>query len=277
MTPDDARTPDDSDSKVVRVEVEVPGTPEQVWETIATGPGIECWFVPAELDGREGGRITTHHGPFGESTGTVTAWDPPNRLAYEERDWHPDAEGVPPWATEILVEARAGGTCVVRLASGLFSDAGDWGDEIAPTEDGWRQALQNLRLYLSHFAGQECASLFVLSTTAEPAAAAWKTVAGGLGLLGASEGDSVESAPGAPRVRGVVETAEEHGLVVRTEQPAPGLLELFAFDFKGPTHLFVRGYLYGPSGAEAVAREEPVWSDWLEERLPSAEAAAEAG
>ena len=32
----------------VQVEVEVPGTPEQVWQAIATGPGVGAWFVPTE-------------------------------------------------------------------------------------------------------------------------------------------------------------------------------------------------------------------------------------
>ena len=29
----------------VQVEVEVPGTPEEVWQAIATGPGISAWFA----------------------------------------------------------------------------------------------------------------------------------------------------------------------------------------------------------------------------------------
>ena len=39
----------------VAVEVEVPGTPEEVWQAIATGPGITAWFVPTEVEEREGG------------------------------------------------------------------------------------------------------------------------------------------------------------------------------------------------------------------------------
>jgi uncharacterized protein YndB with AHSA1/START domain len=267
---------DEPDARVVRVEVEVPGTPEEVWEAIATGPGLECWFVPAEVEGREGGTIKTDHGPFGESTGNVTAWEPPRRFAYEERDWHPDRPDPPPWATEILVEARSGGTCVVRLASGLYSNAAGWEDEIDPTEDGWRHGLENLRLYMTHYRGLKCSSLFVLSETEASRDSAWEAVAGGLGLLDASEGEQVETAAGAPRVRGVMERpVEDRSLVLRVEEPAPGLMELFAFDFKGPTLIFVRGYLYGDAGPEAVAREEPVWREWLAERLPGADASAE--
>jgi hypothetical protein len=120
---------------------------------------------------------------------------------------------------------------------------------------------------MTHFHGLRCSSLFVLLETEETAARAWDVVAGGLGLLGATEGDSVETAAGAPRVRGIVEAAPEDGIVVRSEEPAPGLVELFAFSFKGPTHVFVRGYLYGDAGHEALAREEPVWREWLAERF----------
>ena len=34
----------------VQVEVEVPGTPEEVWQAIATGPGISSWMVPTEFE-----------------------------------------------------------------------------------------------------------------------------------------------------------------------------------------------------------------------------------
>jgi hypothetical protein len=43
-----------SGRRSVQVEVEVPGTPEEVWQAIATGPGISSWFVPAEFEVREG-------------------------------------------------------------------------------------------------------------------------------------------------------------------------------------------------------------------------------
>ena len=43
---------DESGRRWVQVEVEVPGTPEEVWQAIATGPGISSWFVPTELEER---------------------------------------------------------------------------------------------------------------------------------------------------------------------------------------------------------------------------------
>src|SRR3954447_9375863 len=34
----------------VQVEVEVPGAPKEVWQAIATGPGVSAWFVPRLRD-----------------------------------------------------------------------------------------------------------------------------------------------------------------------------------------------------------------------------------
>jgi hypothetical protein len=52
--------------------------------------------VPAEVDERVGGEIVTRHGPYGDSTGVVTAWEPPHRFAYEEHDWAVGAPASPP-------------------------------------------------------------------------------------------------------------------------------------------------------------------------------------
>jgi hypothetical protein len=68
---------------------------------------------------------------------------------------------------------------------------------------------------------------------------------------------------------------EQDSVIVRVEEPARGLMELFAFDFEGPTLVFVRGYLYGDGGPEAVAREEPSGAEGLAEALPGASARAE--
>ena len=154
----------DSGARMVDLSVEVPVSPGQAWQAIATGPGIEAWFTPTELEEWEGGAIVTDHGPYGKSTGVVTAWDPPRRFAYEERDWDPGAPDAPPWATEILVQAAAGGTSIVRLVSGFARGGASWEDEIAGTREGWGSGLRNLRLYLTHFAGLAAAAGMVAAS-----------------------------------------------------------------------------------------------------------------
>ena len=64
-----------SGRRSVQVEVEVPGTPEEVWQAIATGPGISSWFVPAEFEERDGKpvAVTLNFGPGMESRSAVTA------------------------------------------------------------------------------------------------------------------------------------------------------------------------------------------------------------
>ena len=139
---------------------ELPGTAEQVWDAIATANGISSWFVRTDLEEREGGRIVMHMGPDAASPGTVTGWDPPHRFRYEEPDWaefsgHPEGE-VTPLVTEFLVEARSGGTCVLRVVSSAFGTGADWEQEfIDEMEKGWQPFFDRLRLLLTHFPGQQ--------------------------------------------------------------------------------------------------------------------------
>ena len=109
---------DESGRRSVQVETLVPGTPEEVWAAIATGPGISPWFCPSEIEERVGGSLCCHIGPGMDADGTVTAWDPPRRFAAEGPGPAPDA---PPIATEWIVEPRAGGVCLVRVVDSLFA------------------------------------------------------------------------------------------------------------------------------------------------------------
>lgn len=45
-----------SGRRSVQIEVGVPGTPEEVWQAIAAGPGISSWLVPAEFEVKGGSR-----------------------------------------------------------------------------------------------------------------------------------------------------------------------------------------------------------------------------
>ena len=90
---------DASGRRSVQVEVEVPGTPEEVWQAIASGPGISSWFAPTEFEERDGKPVamTVNLGPSMESRSVVTAWDAPRKFVSEGDGWFP---GAPPIATE---------------------------------------------------------------------------------------------------------------------------------------------------------------------------------
>lgn len=69
----------------VEMEFLVPGTPEQVWDAIATGRGMSAWFTPTTVDERVGGAIEFDFGDCTVSPAVITEWTPPERLGYEER------------------------------------------------------------------------------------------------------------------------------------------------------------------------------------------------
>src|SRR3712207_1159128 len=111
----DRGDPDRGDGRVIDVSIEVPGTPEEVWQAIATGPGITSWFVPTEVDEREGGVIRQHFGEMGTDEGRVVSWEAPMRVAFEG-----GASMGRPLVFEWTVEAVSGDTCTVRLVNSGF-------------------------------------------------------------------------------------------------------------------------------------------------------------
>ena len=242
--------------------VEVPGTLEQVWQAIATAKGMSAWFLPTELEEREGGSLHFAMGPEMGSDGHVTAWDPPHRIAYEE-DWaalmgqEPDA--LSPLTSEFLVEARSGGTCVVRVTSSGFGTGADWESEFwDDMGTSWLPFFDNLRLYLAHFPGQEATQLEVSASHRGDEEALWSALRDALGLGG--EGESIEVLGST----GTVERLGERQALIRLTAPVPGMLTVFArADGEGTAAAGVRAYLFSADAADHVQREEPAWQAWL--------------
>ena len=73
------------DDRSIEVEVEVPGTPEEVWRAIATGPGITSWYVPHEVEEHQGGSATASFGsgPEMQVPGRVATWEPHRRIVFD--------------------------------------------------------------------------------------------------------------------------------------------------------------------------------------------------
>ncbi len=243
--------------------VEVPGTPEQVWQAIATAKGMSAWFAPTELEEREGGSLHFTMGPDMGSDGQVTAWEPPHRLVYEE-DWAAlmgkDPDVLTPLTSEFVVEAQSGGTCVVRVTSSGFGIGDAWESEFWDTmAPGWMPFFDNLRLYLAHFPGQEATYLEAAATHPGDAATLWSILRDELAL--GDEGDAVD-------VRGATGTVErvfERQTLVRLTDPVPGMLSVFTWDDgSGSATAGARAYLFSTDAADYVRREQPAWQAWLE-------------
>ena len=244
---------------------ELPGTPEQVWDAIATGEGISSWFLRTDLDGREGGAVVTHMREGASSPGEVTGWDPPRRLEYVEPDWaglsgH-DGADVTPLVSEFLVEARSGGTCVVRVVSSAFGTGADWEQEFFDgMREGWEPFFTNLDLYLRDFAGQHAVLLEVVREVAVPVAALWEALAGDLGLP-----DEVGKPADLRGLSGHVHQAAGTRVLVRLTDPYPGYAAVSCYDAApGTSFAQVHAYLFHPDAGNYVEREQPGWKSWLD-------------
>jgi uncharacterized protein YndB with AHSA1/START domain len=250
----------------VQVEVEVPGTPEQVWQAIATGPGVGAWFVPTEIDGRVGGTVTTHFGGGMDSVKTITEWDAPHRFA-AEGSWGPNSPTV---ATEWIVEARGGGTCIVRVVHSLFAETDDWDNQLTGTESGWPSFFRILRLYLEHFAGQPSSQIQLVAMPA--ASGAWEKLADALNLAGAAPGERRNAGDGAPLLSGIVESVNAAGnphTLLRVDRPAPGAVFATACAAGEKAFVTVNFYLYGDTAAAVVARDQSAWTAWMTNLFPA--------
>ena len=253
----------------VQVEVEVPGTPEEVWQAIATGPGISSWFVPTEFEMRDGKPVAVKldFGPGMESRSAVTAWDPPRMFAAQGEGWG----GSPPIADEWHVEAKSGGTCIVRVVHSLFAETDDWDNQLTGTESGWPGFFRILRIYLTHFRGQRSAMMQWMAPAEGTEAEAWETLTAALALKGVSAGQRWTAPSGVPPLSGVVEHVSQspYNALLRLDKPGPGTASLGAVNFGGQSMVTLNFYLYGDQAAGTVGRETPLWEAWIQERFPT--------
>jgi uncharacterized protein YndB with AHSA1/START domain len=247
-------------------------SPEQVWEAIATANGITSWFVPTEFEERVGGRFVLHMGEA-TSEGTVTGWDPPRRLEYVEPDWaeltgHPGAE-VTPLVTEFLVEAQSGGTCVLRVVSSAFGVGADWENEFfAEMEKGWAPFFEHLRMYLADFPGEQVTSLAADAKLRASVDEVWSALAAAVGSTETGKpvewrglGGEVVRASGPP---------DATGILVRLDQPLPGMMSVYANGQDDESVVFLFGYLFSPDAPAYVEREQAGWQAWLRDLAPTA-------
>lgn len=256
----------DGDRRWVEMEILVPGTPEQVWHAMATGPGMSAWFTPTTVEERVGGELTFDFGGGNTQRGVVTGWDVPRRFTYEEHDW--SSNGSPgPLATEITITSRSGDRCVVRMVHSLFADSDDWDEEIEGFESGWPGYFEVLKLYLRDFAGLPATLLHATVSYPGPAADGWSRLSSAVGVHRAEVGERRETPAGAPRFAGVVERVEQspasRQVMLRLDEPAEGIAVIGLYTIGGTAHAMVTLYLYGDDAAR-FAGDREVWQRWLQ-------------
>lgn len=256
-----------SDDRSIELEIEVPGTPEEVWTAIATGPGISSWYVPHTVEERAGGPATARFGPGPEMEvpGRVAEWEPPKRIVFD------GGEGVGGFAFEWLVEAKDGGTCVVRLVNSGFGTGEDWDAQYDAMTDGWGMFLLNLQLHLEHFRGQAASPSVPGAMWSCGRDEAWQALTGALGIPAApAVGDRIEvSGEGAPALAGTVVATTPWRLSLLLDAPAAGTGFIAAEGMGDQIGVSVWSYLYGDDGAAAAGADEPRWQSWLAAKAPA--------
>lgn len=257
--------------KSFEVEVEVPGAVEEIWQAIATGPGVTLWFTQMEIEGRVGGKVVAD--PNQPVASIVTVWEPPHRFAYE----YPEAAG--PHAWEFTIESQDGGTCKVRLVDSFFVTDSDWSNEIPTGPDGWNWAFEFLVMNQTHFPGQLGASVQAMWPVAGSFAESWVAMREKLGMPTLTVGTAVStSGADAPTLSGRVVKADDRVGIVKIDQPTTGLAWLATGGgSEAQSHAMVHINLFGPDAEVVAAREQPLWQAWLERTFPmTAPAATEA-
>ena len=162
----------------VREELTLDATPEQVWDAIATGPGIDAWFMGKNtVEPRVGGAVTqVMPGWTGEST--ITTWEPGKHLAYKTAE-APDGSFM---AFESIIEGRSGGSTVLRFVHSGFLPDEDWESEYDALRNGDRMYLEKLAVYVKYFAGKESTyNLFALGSPVD-GERAWAAYRSALGI-----------------------------------------------------------------------------------------------
>lgn len=263
---------DDHSGGMIDLEVEVPGTPEQVWDAIATGPGVTSWMHPTEIEPHEGGRYAFDMGSGMNDSGTVTDYSSPRRFATEGVEWRPQQDAPPArLASEWLVEARGGGSCVVRLVMSGFGSGAAWDNEIAGMSDGMRASLEILRVYLTHFSGQRGTWVRASGHADGASEQAWTAFLCAAGITDPVVGArTVAGHRTAPELSGVVEVVTEGAgfreALLRIDKPASGLALLLMVGDDNWTNM--QACLYGEDGSAVAARTESAWQAWLDDELP---------
>jgi uncharacterized protein YndB with AHSA1/START domain len=226
----------------IRREVALDATPEQVWEAIATGPGLTAWFAPMDVDA---------------DSDMVVAWEPGKHLAIQT----PQAEDGSTQAFEYLIEARDQGSTVLRFVhSGVFGD--DWSDEFEDmTGKGWDMYLHTLAQYLSHFAGRPAVYVEAESPPSSAQPDTWPRVLEALGA-GASRPVELGTAvhldlAGVSAIDGVVDYLSSNFVGLRTADA------LVRFHGRAPIGMTVAVSHHTYGRDLDVAKATQAWEAWL--------------
>jgi uncharacterized protein YndB with AHSA1/START domain len=180
-----------SDSRRIETSIEINASPEAVWKALTDADELTRWFpMEARVTPGVGGSIwTAWTGEF-EDTARIEVWDPPRKLVLASGV---GAAGMPARLTQdYTIEARSGGTTVLRLVHSGFGRGGDrgpqsrsdaigdpWDWEFDATRRGWDFELRGLRHYLERHPGKPRRTVWIRKKTEKTPEQAWQRLIGG--------------------------------------------------------------------------------------------------
>jgi uncharacterized protein YndB with AHSA1/START domain len=233
-------------------DIEVEASPEQVWEAITTGPGMDSWFLGRnEIEPRQGGTGRWSIGGYTLES-TVTTWDPPNRFV----NTGSEAADGSFHQFDYRIEERGGRTEIRYVHSGMLG--GDWEAEYEGMSEGDPMYLHKLVQYLTYFSGRYAVPVDAQGPRVPDREHAMRVFRRGLGLPDdVAEGLHVRLTPdGLDPIDGVVDYVSPHFMGVRSSDA----LYRFIHGFDGTTmvghHLFA-----GDVDQQAAER---AWRSWLD-------------
>jgi uncharacterized protein YndB with AHSA1/START domain len=229
-------------------DAQVDATPEQVWDAIATGPGVTSWFVGrTEIDADS---VRTAFGDGWIPAAQITDAQPPHRFAYRTGTAD-DGRFI---AYEYLVEGRAGSGTVLRAVTSGFLPGDDWAAEYEAMTLGTALFFHTLLEYLTHFPGRTAAAVTAFGPPIGDWDDAWARLHTALGLTGPPRpGDRVRlTTPGQPPVDGTVYFTNAHTVGIRTDDALYRFIRGMHGAMVAGHHLFTGS----PAGDDA-------WARWL--------------
>jgi uncharacterized protein YndB with AHSA1/START domain len=232
-------------------DVVVDASPEQVWEAIATGAGMDSWFMGRnEIEPRQGGEVRWSIGGF-TAESSVTAWDPPKRFVSTGTP-APDGSF---HQFEYRIEEREGRTTIRYEHSGMLG--GDWEAEYEAMNEGDPMYLHKLVEYVTYFSGRFATPVDAQGSQVPDREQALARFRAGLGLNDeVADGDRVRMTPdGFEPIDGVVDYVSQSFLGARSNDA----LYRFIYGFDGTVMVGHHFFADGVDQGEA----EAAWRSWL--------------
>ncbi|HEY0389357.1 MAG TPA: SRPBCC domain-containing protein [Gaiellales bacterium] len=229
----------------IRREVELPGTPEQVFAAVATGNGTAGWMFPTGegAPSQVGEEFAGHR---------VTVLDPPNHFAVRA-----EGEDGSVNSLDYRIERRGSGALLRYVHSGVITD--DWDTQYDGADRHTDFYLHSLGEYLAHFAGRDVTYVGADGPKEALGPEAFAAVRAALGVReDGAVGDRVDvELPGIGRLRGEVDYLDDMFIGVRADDA------LYRFYGRGSMGMpvFAGHHLFAP-GVDGPAAQA-AWEAWL--------------